>query len=141
MSECGTCTLCCKLLGVESIHKSPGQWCEHCIKTSGCSIYDSRPQECRVFECYWKLVDGPPELRPDKVHMVISDVSERLGAFKVYVDPAYPRAWATGKGKQMLERLTKHQPRFRNIALTIGDKRLLLQRMQPALAGHEREGT
>ena len=29
--ECGTCTLCCKLIAVAALGKPPGVWCTHTI--------------------------------------------------------------------------------------------------------------
>jgi hypothetical protein len=134
MAECGECSLCCKVMAVHSIAKPAGRWCEHCVPGSGCSIYAARPQDCRDFRCYWLLVDGPPELRPDRVHMVIADVDRAKRAFLIHVDPAYPRAFLEGKGKQMLDRLVRHQPEIANVALTIGDKHVFLRRASAKIA-------
>ena len=46
---CGTCTLCCRVLAVVDIGKPAGAPCAHCAEGKGCRIYDSRPQECRLF--------------------------------------------------------------------------------------------
>ena len=49
--SCGTCTLCCKLLQVPEVEKPLGEWCRHCDKGVGCTIYAERPQRCRDFFC------------------------------------------------------------------------------------------
>lgn len=88
--ECGECTMCCKLLGVESIRKAAGAWCAHCIK-GGCAIYDRRPQECRNFVCAW--LERPvldERWKPSLCKFVLSMEGMKL---KVVVDPARPDAW------------------------------------------------
>jgi hypothetical protein len=50
---CGECSLCCKIIAVDVLQKPAGVWCGHCLKTSGCSIYGRRPDECRQFNCGW----------------------------------------------------------------------------------------
>lgn len=51
--SCGTCTLCCKVMRVATLHKPPGQWCQHCAASKGCTIYETRPGECAAFSCVW----------------------------------------------------------------------------------------
>ena len=36
--QCGSCTLCCKLIPVEELHKAAGQRCQHVRAGKGCSI-------------------------------------------------------------------------------------------------------
>ena len=52
---CGSCTLCCKVVGVAELKKPADVWCGHCNKAKGCKIYDTRPQECRTFYCLFLL--------------------------------------------------------------------------------------
>ncbi|MEM9302400.1 MAG: hypothetical protein AAGE01_09840 [Pseudomonadota bacterium] len=51
------------------LEKPAGKWCQHCKPGAGCTIYESRPDPCREFECLW-LVDSagllPEEARPDR---------------------------------------------------------------------------
>lgn len=69
--ECGTCRLCCKLLAIPTISKPAGYDCPHWTKKTRCSIYDTRPVECRRFACGW-LVDGlPMELSPHRTRIVV----------------------------------------------------------------------
>ena len=51
--SCGSCSLCCKLVGITALNKPMNQWCPNCLKGGGCSIYESRPDECRTFSCEW----------------------------------------------------------------------------------------
>lgn len=102
--SCGGCSLCCKLIGVASLGKPPGQKCRHSKVGKGCAIYDMRPKDCRTWSCRW-LADfdtaGMP--RPDRCHYVIDLTWEKvmardqedtreIPALQVWVDPAFPEA-------------------------------------------------
>jgi hypothetical protein len=126
MSACGTCTLCCKLLGVPDL-TVPGKWCEHCDPGHGCAIYDRRPQQCRDFECGWLANHlHNPDFRPDRLHMIISAESEPLQAFIVHVDPAYPDAPDRPLGRRLIDALIKHGGKYQNVVLITGTKRRLV---------------
>ena len=91
--ECGTCTLCCKVAGVEELSKPIGVWCPHCVKGKRCTIYDQRPPSCRLFHCQWLVEHGlGPEWKPEraKFALVKSDGGRRITAL---VDPGFPSAW------------------------------------------------
>ena len=61
--HCGGCTLCCKLIPVEELHKAAGQRCKHQITGKGCRIYERRPTSCREWTCLWiKGTQGGKEL-------------------------------------------------------------------------------
>jgi hypothetical protein len=73
---CGSCTACCTVLGVKDLRKDDYTKCQHeCA--GGCGIYDSRPKECRTYECLWLASsnDAPEGLRPDKLGVIL-EVSE-----------------------------------------------------------------
>jgi hypothetical protein len=91
--RCGTCTLCCKVMTIEELHKPNGQWCPHCDKGRGCTIYSDRPNECRSFYCGYLLWPALGE------HWVPAR-SKLVVAFKpdgkeivFHVDPGVPNAW------------------------------------------------
>lgn len=94
---CGSCTLCCKVLGVAELDLAPGRWCEHCVPGKGGTIYDSRPPSCRTYTCIWRMwretgqsvEDG---LRPDRCHVILDS---SLDGRDVYVrpDPGRPSAY------------------------------------------------
>jgi hypothetical protein len=78
---CGSCRLCCKLVGVyikdetEAEHfreftKHPFQWCPHAC-SDGCSQYETRPYACREYQCFWLQGLGHEAERPDKLHLLI----------------------------------------------------------------------
>ena len=91
--DCGTCTMCCKLIAVEALSKAPGSWCPHCVRGKGCGIYQTRPAECRTFFCHWMVEKGlGPEWKPEraKFALVKTEGGKRLTAL---VDPGFPSAW------------------------------------------------
>ena len=88
---CGSCTLCCKVMGIKEIAKPPGQWCSQCQPGKGCGTYQDRPSECRQFICDWLRTDAlGPEWKPEKSKIVLVTGHGRIVA---YVDPSTPAAW------------------------------------------------
>lgn len=79
MQECGECTLCCKLLEIHDIPTpSPIEsWCMYCEPGTGCEAYNTRPEECRQFQCMWSQMEHVGiELRPDKCHIIFTRAGE-----------------------------------------------------------------
>lgn len=76
--ECGGCTLCCKLMGVEELNKPQETWCIHCDKGSGCKIHEKEnyPPSCKVYKCLWLQGIVPLEFRPDKVRAVVGTTED-----------------------------------------------------------------
>ena len=92
--HCGSCTLCCKVLGVRGLDKPPYEPCRHCAVGEGCAIYPSRPQDCRQFNCMW-VEEGsqvPEHWLPSRAGMVLC--ADLVGPrIEVHVDDATPDAW------------------------------------------------
>lgn len=91
--ECGTCALCCKLLGIAALDKPAGTWCANCAPPHGCTIYDTRPQECRDFACVWlesKVLGEEWKPSRSKIVLYLIDDGSRLIA---HVDNGAPNAW------------------------------------------------
>ena len=88
---CGDCTLCCKVMAIEELSKPTGQWCRHCKPGRGCQIHDSRPGECRDFNCLW-LIDQRfgPHWRPNKSKLVLTTSADGI---EVRCDASFPDAW------------------------------------------------
>jgi hypothetical protein len=82
--KCGPCTVCChtQLISNESAHIPDGKdtfvRCPH-QASRGCKVHDTRPDECRYYECAWKLGLLPEEARPDKVGFVFSLQTKAFG--------------------------------------------------------------
>jgi hypothetical protein len=89
--NCGECTLCCKVMAVETLEKPAGAWCRHCRPGHGCLIHPERPAECRDFGCLW-LTDARlgPEWKPGKSKLVLTTSEDGI---EVRCDPGFPEAW------------------------------------------------
>lgn len=90
--NCGECSLCCKLPRIEAFDKPVGVWCRHCAPgRGGCTIYETRPAECRNFYCYWLTSPAlGDEWRPNKCKMFLRSEGKLLA---IHVDPSDPNAW------------------------------------------------
>lgn len=91
--SCGTCSLCCKVLGIPEFESPPGAWCRHVVQGRGCAIHPDRPGPCRTFFCHW-LENGNlgPEWKPERAKFVLYT---EMGGRRLVVasDPAAPAAW------------------------------------------------
>jgi len=124
--SCGSCSLCCKLLGIESIAKEPGRWCQHFKRGTGCGVYESRPGECAAFECQWIKYDGwEAEWKPDKARFVMmtQDDGKRL---KVVVDPDYPNAWQREPYYSRFKRMSQTATEGRRVFISIGLRQIVI---------------
>jgi hypothetical protein len=90
--ECGSCSLCCKVIGIAALDKPPGRWCPHFARGVGCSIHAQAPAECRGFQCFWLIGTLPgEEWKPDRCKLVVwTNGPDRI---IVDVDDDYPNAW------------------------------------------------
>ncbi len=90
---CGTCTLCCKVMRIDALQKPMGVWCSQCTPGKGCKIYDTRPDECRVFYCLWRVDSECGDIwRPERCKMVV--YVEGMGnRIAISVDPGAPTKW------------------------------------------------
>lgn len=89
--HCGDCTLCCKVMAVEALAKPAGTWCSHCGPGHGCTIYQTRPDECRQYSCLW-LTDTwfGEHWKPSRSKLVLT-LSE--DGIEIRCDPGFPDAW------------------------------------------------
>jgi hypothetical protein len=90
---CDGCTLCCKIFTVHELGKPGNSWCPHCIRGTGCGIYDRRPVDCATFQCgYLTMPQLGPEWKPAVSHLIISSEfsTKRLN---IHVDKGRPDAW------------------------------------------------
>ena len=92
--QCGSCTLCCKVLGISEFGKPAGVWCSHCAPAKGCNIYEMRPAECRSFLYSWLTTPQlGPEWKPDRSKIVLTQPHEGNGTITIRCDPGFPDAW------------------------------------------------
>ena len=84
--QCGSCTLCCKLLPVRDnlvgIDKDAGVRCRHQSSSKGCKVYHKPwdfPVACGMWSCRW-LVDPETEglRRPDRSHYVVDIIPDEI---------------------------------------------------------------
>ena len=92
MKECGSCGLCCKVMAIKELKKPGGTWCPHWEKGTGCTIYGTRPQECKDFNCIWLVSKQPlPSLFPKKCKAVIaaSHIIPEVKSIGIYKDDTF----------------------------------------------------
>ena len=95
---CGECTLCCTMFPVKWLDKPPLTDCKHCVLNKGCSIQDTKEDECRDFDCMYVQVSNVPlELRPDKCGIIFEKYSDRI----IY-GTVNPKAEISDMGKQQV---------------------------------------
>lgn len=95
--KCGACKLCCTLLPVDLVDewKPHNVRCKH-LRSSGCGIYATRPDSCRMWSCKWLFDDATAGLRrPDLAGYAIDPmldtilVDERpIDVIQIWCDPA-----------------------------------------------------
>jgi hypothetical protein len=130
--QCGSCTLCCKLLPVHhgaaingvdlpgSWHKPANTRCQFQRHGKGCSIYNARPISCQLWTCRWLVNDDTGDLqRPDRAHYVIDTMPDfitvtdpanderevaKLEVVQVWIDPAHPKSHEDPALRRYLER-------------------------------------
>ena len=124
--SCGDCSLCCKLLRIKAFEKPLGVWCAHCAPgRGGCTIYESRPAECRNFHCDWLTSRAlGPEWRPNKCKMFICREGNLV---TIHVDPSEPEAW---RRKPFFSRIKEFAARAvgteQQVAVRIKDRMIVI---------------
>jgi hypothetical protein len=120
--------MCCKLIAVVALDKPPGTWCPHCIRGSGCGIYQTRPVECRTFYCHWMLEKGlTPEWKPERAKFAL--VTSAGGHLTAFVDPGFPAAWRAAPYFELLKRWSLEGVRAspaRIISVRIGTRAIVI---------------
>jgi len=91
--SCQGCTMCCKLMEVDALGKPRGAWCGHCDQKRGCTIYETRPDACRIFYCgYLRIPMLDERWKPSKAKFLVNYESPS-NRIVIHVDPARPGAW------------------------------------------------
>jgi hypothetical protein len=124
--SCGTCSLCCKVVGVEEIAKPGGTWCPHCQRGKGCSIYEARYDSCRSFYCLWMTESGlGPEWKPERAKFALVK-TENGRHLTACVDPGFPSAWCRSPYYENLKRWAiegaRHSPDLHLVDIMIADR-------------------
>jgi hypothetical protein len=107
--SCGSCTLCCQLIGVAELGKNSFQDCVHrhgVLHTGGpgCGIYAARPRSCAAWACMWLRsdpTDWPETERPDRVGFVVDEVADLIRIYgedtpaaQIWVSQGHDDDWA-----------------------------------------------
>ena len=113
LRDCDGCRECCTGLAIEELDKPDFHSCEHECET-GCSIYDDRPQSCRVFDCEWlKGLTAPgvaaKDLRPDKTGLVPVVQNTKFGTVWTLFQTK-EGADKTFEGKALIDHLYRQAP-------------------------------
>jgi hypothetical protein len=90
--SCGSCTKCCKVMGIAELKKPAWTECVHVAAGIGCKIYAERPRSCRQFICGWLLDSSMgPDLKPENCHVVF--YQQHGQNIVATCDADYPDAW------------------------------------------------
>lgn len=91
--SCDGCTICCKVMRVDSLGKPGGTWCKNCKIGEGCGIHEERPPECRAFFCgYLSYPAFDEQWKPSVAHLLVR-MDAVSGWIGIHVDPQRPDAW------------------------------------------------
>lgn len=126
--ECGSCSLCCKLIAVVELNKPEGVWCSHCEPGKArCLIYDSRPPSCQGFHCGWlQSTEFGPEWRPTTSKMVFATEGDG-NRLTLYVDPSFPTNWRKEPYYSQLGNLAIHMAQQqKQLLVRINDRAIVL---------------
>lgn len=116
--DCGSCTMCCKIMAVDELAKPKFEWCKHCDVGVGCKIYHDKdkPESCDAFKCLWLQTQGagpgvalPAAMRPDRSKVVLHMTPDNKGIV-AKTDPANPLAWAENLMAQFLGTMSETVP-------------------------------
>jgi hypothetical protein len=109
------------------LHKPANTWCPHCRTGVGCGIYETRPGECRTFQCgYLLMPDLSAEWKPAVSRLIIMG-GTGANRINIRVDPARPDAWR----RQPYYRAMKEWARLalnqhKQIVVTVGQRSIVL---------------
>lgn len=112
---CGSCTACCTLIGVAELKKENFQACKH-ICNGGCSIYEERPNSCRIYNCLYRLgiLKGGEENRPDNLGILVDVTPPHLetpfGGGCMLIFEVWPGASTGDAAKAVIENITGKFP-------------------------------
>jgi hypothetical protein len=122
---CGSCTLCCKILGIVELDKPQGRWCAVCKPGVGCQAYDQRPQSCRDFSCAWLTSDFvPDELKPDRSKVVLA---LDMGGARLVAYPDSPADWRREPMQSFLKQQSARSGGGWHVVLRFGDQMSLVK--------------
>lgn len=83
--ECGECNKCCSGMLIGNSHGNPFGGNRACVFLidSKCTIYGTRPQSCKDYQCAWSQGLLKEESRPDKCNVLVSVEGKKVQFLKV----------------------------------------------------------
>lgn len=85
--------MCCKLMAIDALAKPRAVWCPHCDQKRGCTVYETRPEPCRIFYCGYRMLPALDERwKPSKAKFLVNYES-RNNRIVIHADPARAGAW------------------------------------------------
>ncbi len=124
--ECGSCSLCCKVLEVQAVFKAAGEWCRHFRAGTGCEVHKLRPKSCRDFSCLWLQEDWlGDEWKPSVAKFVMAWEYDGQ-VLAVMVDPKVPNAWRAEPYHTALKMLAERHMSENRLVMVVEPKRRIL---------------
>jgi hypothetical protein len=126
--QCGSCTLCCKVLEITDLEKPVNTACSHIKCGGGCDAYDERPRQCRSFSCAWLQGHLDDDWYPETAGIV---PHFGLDALNIQVDLDHRNRWReepyfTRLSEMSLNGLRVSGKRPFATLIIVGDERYLL---------------
>ncbi|MGL4976147.1 MAG: hypothetical protein ACRC56_12690 [Bosea sp. (in: a-proteobacteria)] len=137
--SCGTCSLCCKVLPVDSLFKPAGKWCSHCKQGKGCASYQLRPQACHDFNCLWLEETWLGEEWKPEVAKFVMSYEYDARCLSVHVDPNQPHAWKRDPSQGLLRAIAERYLGENTVVMVVEPNRrtLLLPDQEIVLGGRD----
>lgn len=118
--SCGSCSLCCTVMGIMELGKPDNQRCPKLNDIGRCTIYPTRPEECRSYSCMWRAGLLPKHLSPERIHAVCNVSND--GKILVFnIDTRFPYRHKKGP---LFDFIEEHSQDFM-IMVVQGDERLI----------------
>jgi hypothetical protein len=134
--ECGSCSLCCKVLDVPALYKPAGKWCKHFKAGEGCEIHQLRPKPCRDFSCLWLAEDWlGDEWKPSTAKFVM-DWEYAGNCLTIFTDHKAPNAWKLEPYHSTLKKLAfRFMAEDRIVMVAEASRRILVMPEQDVVVG------
>lgn len=91
-------------MGVTALAKPAGKWCAHFSRARGCGIYETRPDDCRVFNCLWLLTEALDAAWKPSVAGFVLHSEDQGRRLIVECDAARPHDWRRAPYESSLRR-------------------------------------
>ena len=107
MRDCRDCQECCNVYQIDSIDKKPRTTCSH-LNKDGCVIYETRPIECKNYECMWIKGRGEYDDMPKLSGIMMEQRDSNLNPPTIYIATEVRKdAFKTDKGILAMDNLSK----------------------------------